>query len=88
MFSSQDDRAGCRKEACLSFPVKRLRAGMGEGSWNGLVQTVGAMIDVFDCAVNVTENTAAGCYIDRVTSEKLPKDAEGGISSFSAVVIK
>ncbi|WP_334117586.1 hypothetical protein [Ligilactobacillus sp.] len=56
---------------------KRLRAGMGEGSWNGLVQTVGAMIDVFDCAVNVTENTAAGCYIDREMFSDIIKIAEG-----------
>jgi hypothetical protein len=32
--------------------------------WSGMVETVGNMIEVFDCAINATDHLAAGCYID------------------------
>ena len=50
---------------------KRLFAGMGEG-W-GLLQTIDGMIDVFDCAINVTEYVKAGCYISKDMFESIKK---------------
>ena len=32
--------------------------------WSGMVETIGNMIEVFDCAINATDHLAAGCYID------------------------
>lgn len=51
---------------------KRLFAGMGEG-WEGLLQTIDGMIDVFDCAINVTEYVKAGCYISKDMFESIKK---------------
>ena len=36
-----------------------------EDGWNGLIQPISGVIDQFDCAINVTEYTAAGCYVDK-----------------------
>ena len=42
---------------------KRLYMVFGN-DWSGMVETIGNMIEVFDCAINATDHFAAGCYID------------------------
>lgn len=50
---------------------KRLRMSFKEeDGWSGLIQPIAGMIDSFDCAINATEYTAVGCYIDKNTFEK------------------
>lgn len=51
---------------------KRLRMVYGE-EWGGLVQPIEGMIRVFDCAVNVTKHTAAGCYVNGDMFEEMKK---------------
>lgn len=51
---------------------KRLRMVYGE-EWGGLVQPIEGMIGVFDCAVNVTKHTAAGCYVSGDMFEEMKK---------------
>jgi hypothetical protein len=57
---------------------KRLKEGMGDG-WEGMIETVGGMIDRLDCAVNYTgrEHQAAGCYIGRDFYESFAKQDPG-----------
>ena len=38
--------------------------------WDGMIQTIGGMIDVFDVALNVTQYIDAGYYIDKDTYEQ------------------
>ena len=42
---------------------KRLYMVFGN-DWSGMVETIGNMIEVFDCAINATDYLPAGCYID------------------------
>lgn len=51
---------------------KRLRMVYGN-EWSGMVQSIEGMIKVFDCAVNVTEYTKAGCYVSDKTFEDMKK---------------
>ncbi len=52
------------KEAVYMYTDwKRLRMVYDE-EWGGLVQTVEGMIKPFDCVINVSEHTAAGCYVN------------------------
>lgn len=41
---------------------KRLRSVYNE-EWDGLIQPVEGMIHSFDCAINLTEHMAVGCYV-------------------------
>lgn len=51
---------------------KRLRMEYPEGEgWQGMVQTIPQMIEVFDIAVNATRFPAAGLYLDQKTFEEL-----------------
>lgn len=44
---------------------KRFRMVYSEADgWNGMIQPISGMIQVHDCAINATEYSAAGCYID------------------------
>ena len=43
---------------------KRLRMVFWD-DWSGMIQTVGGMIEVYDCVINATDYPAAGCYVDR-----------------------
>ena len=38
-----------------------------EEGWRGLIERIPGMIESFDCAINVTDHPAAGCYIDRIS---------------------
>ncbi|MDD6794187.1 MAG: hypothetical protein PUE01_02060 [Clostridiaceae bacterium] len=50
---------------------KRFRMVYSEADgWQGMIQPISGMIEVFDCAINVTEFNAAGCYVDKQTYEK------------------
>ena len=40
-----------------------------EEGWRGLIERIPGMIESFDCAINVTDHPAAGCYIDRISFE-------------------
>ena len=51
---------------------KRLRMVYGN-EWSGMVQPIEGMIQVFDCAVNVTEYTGTGCYVSDKTFEDMKK---------------
>lgn len=37
--------------------------------WNSMIQPISGMIDVFDCAINVTKLPAVGIYVDKDTYE-------------------
>lgn len=68
------------KDTTIQFPVmdgkkdrqairmftdwKRLRMVYDE-SWNGLVQPIEGMINVFDCVINSTQYIQAGIYVDK-----------------------
>lgn len=54
---------------------KRLRMVYGE-DWNGMVQPVSGMIEVYDCAVNATQFPQAGCYVSREMFEEMKKFSE------------
>ena len=54
---------------------KRLRMEFDE-EWNGLIQPIEGMIESFDCAINVTEFPAAGCYVGKELFEEMRKLAE------------
>ena len=61
------------KEAVYMYTDwKRLRMAHDE-EWGGLVQTVEGMIKPFDCAINVTEYTAAGCYVNEAMFEDMKR---------------
>lgn len=51
---------------------KRLRMVYGT-EWGGLVQPIEGMIEVFDCAINVTEYVKAGGYISTDMFEEMKK---------------
>lgn len=53
---------------------KRLHMVYGP-EWNGFLQPISAMIDVFDCAINATKYPAAGCYISKDMYEEMIKMA-------------
>ena len=42
----------------------RLKEAMGN-DWDGFVQPIESLIDVFDIAINCTEHPGCGCYIDK-----------------------
>lgn len=51
---------------------KRLYAGMGEG-WEGLIQPIDGIIDIYDCAINLTKYEKAGCYISKEMFDSMKK---------------
>ena len=53
---------------------KRLRMEYGE-EWKGLVQTISGMIDIYDCAINLTKFLSAGCYISKEMFEDMKDKA-------------
>ena len=48
---------------------RRMQMAFGP-EWDGMIQTIGGMIDVFDVALNVTQYLDAGYYIDKDTYEQ------------------
>ena len=78
--ADKDGNARIKKGAKITFPSiqgkkdrravqmftdwKRLYSFFNSG-WSGMVETIGNVIEVFDCAINATDHLAAGCYIDR-----------------------
>jgi len=49
---------------------KRLRMAYNEADgWSGMIQSIGEMIDMYDCTINYTEFVVAGCYISKNTYE-------------------
>lgn len=71
MFPTMDGKK--EKEAVYMYTDwKRLRTVYGE-EWEGLVQTVEGMIKPFDCVINVSEYTAAGCYISEEMFEDMKR---------------
>ena len=32
--------------------------------WSGIIMSIGDMIKAMDCAINITDHPAAGCYVD------------------------
>jgi hypothetical protein len=53
---------------------KMLRKSFGE-EWSAMIQPVSGMIEVMDCAINVTDHPAAGCYVNKTTFEETQKKA-------------
>lgn len=51
---------------------KRLHMEYGP-EWSGFLQPISGMINEFDCAINVTEFPAAGCYIGKDMYEEMIK---------------
>lgn len=51
---------------------KRLHMEYGP-EWSGFIQPVSGMIDVFDCAINATKYSAAGCYISKEMYDEMIK---------------
>ena len=64
-----------RPAVCLYTDWKRLRMRYSE-EWNGLIQPIDGMIGVYDCAINVNEFPAAGCYISAEMFEQMKQLAE------------
>ena len=59
-----------------SVPVftdwKRFRMVFDE-KWNGMIETAGAMIEVFDYAINPTEYLEAGAYVSKESFDEMKK---------------
>lgn len=70
-MKGKDDRPALR----MYTDWKRLRMAYGD-EWGGLVQTIDGMINVFDCAINVTQYPAAGCYISPKMFEEMKELAD------------
>ena len=41
--------------------------------WNGMVEKAGAMIEVFDYAINPTEYLEAGAYVSKESFDEMKK---------------
>lgn len=66
MFLATQKGKGERDAICMYTDWKRFRMVYSEADgWNGMIQPIYGMIDVYDCAINPTEYSAAGCYIDK-----------------------
>ena len=84
--TDENGRSVLKQDTKLTFPTmpgkygrdavrmytdwKRLRMEFGE-EWSGLVQPIEGMIDVFDCAINLTKFPAAGCYVGKEMFEEM-----------------
>lgn len=84
----EDGKTVLQKGLSMSFPTiegkygrpavrmytdwKRLKQAMGE-QWEGLVQPIEGMIEVFDCAINLTEHVKEGCYVGAEMFEEMKK---------------
>ena len=68
-FSTIDGKYG-RPAIQMYTDWKRLRAAMGEG-WKGFIQTIDGIIDIYDCAINLTEYDKSGCYISKEMYESM-----------------
>lgn len=84
----EDGKTVLQKGLSMSFPTiegkygrpavrmytdwKRLKQAMGE-QWEGLVQPIEGMIEVFDCAINLTEHIKEGCYVGAEMFEEIKK---------------
>lgn len=63
------------KEAVIMYTDwRRLRSEYGR-EWDGMVHTMGGMIDMFDCAVNPTRFPAAGTYVTKEMYDNMVKIA-------------
>lgn len=67
------------KDAVIMYTDwRRLRSEYGK-EWDGMVHTMGGMIEMFDCAINPTRFPAAGSYITKEMYDsivKMTKDDE------------
>ena len=64
------------KDAVIMYTDwRRLRSEYGK-EWDGMVHTMGGMIDMFDCAVNPTRFPAAGSYITKEMYDSIVKMAD------------
>ena len=73
-FPTMDGKHG-RPAIAMFTDWKRLRM-VYDDEWNGMVQPISGMIDVFDCAINATHYPLAGCYIAKDMYEDMCKQAE------------
>lgn len=65
-----------KKDAVIMYTDwRRLRSEYGK-EWDGMVHTMGGMIEMFDCAVNPTRFPAAGSYITREMYDNIVKMAK------------
>ncbi|MEG0327575.1 MAG: SseB family protein [Erysipelothrix sp.] len=55
---------------------KRLRMSYDE-EWDAMIQPISGLINTFDCSINPTEYSAAGCYITEETFAQMKKMFEG-----------
>lgn len=63
------------KDAVIMYTDwRRLRSEYGR-EWDGMVHTMGGMIEMFDCAVNPTRFPAAGTYVNREMYDNIVKMA-------------
>ena len=46
---------------------------MYEDGWDGMIQTIGQVIDVYDVVINVTKFPRAGCYISKEMFDDMKK---------------
>ncbi|MBR1853616.1 MAG: SseB family protein [Lachnospiraceae bacterium] len=67
-FSGKDGRNVIR----MFTDWRRLREEYDE-EWGGLVQPIEGMIERFDCAVNLADHPAAGCYVSREMYAEMKK---------------
>ena len=70
-FPTLDGKYG-RPAVRMYTDWKRLRMVYGN-EWGGLIQPIEGMIEVFDCAINVTEYAVAGCYVGSEMFEDIKK---------------
>lgn len=64
------------KDAVIMYTDwRRLRSEYGR-EWDGMVHTMGGMIDMFDCAVNPTRFPAAGSYVTKEMYDNIVKMTE------------
>ncbi len=84
--ADEDGKAVIKDDTSMYFPTmegkygrpavrmytdwKRLRM-VYDFEWGGLVQPIEGMIDVMDCAINVTQYVGAGCYIGKEMFEEM-----------------
>lgn len=68
-FSTIDGKYG-RPAIQMYTDWKRLRAEMGE-DWKGLIQTIAGVIDMYDCAINLSKNDKSSFYIGKEMFESM-----------------
>ena len=64
-----------RDAICMYTDWKRLRMNHDE-KWEGFIQPISGMIDMFDCEINPTKFVKAGCYVGKEMYQDMKKISE------------